>query len=96
MLQMRTRPLMKFRPSQLMQLLWLWRLHRAVDQLESPRLGQRMQLLARPMQQLMSRPGIMSATELYQLEPSRPLRPNMKRRLQHGRRQQCTYHGRYR
>ena len=67
-LHMRTRPLMKLRPSQVMKLLGLWRLHRGrahpVGQLESPRPGQRMQLLARPMQQLMSRPGIMIATEL--------------------------------
>ena len=60
LLHMLTRPLMKFCPSQLMQLLGLWRQHRGrappLGQLESPRLGQMMQLLARPLLQLLSRP----------------------------------------
>ena len=68
LLHMLTRPLMKFCPSQLMELLGLWRQHRGrappLGQLESPRLGQLMQLLARPLLQLLSRP-------LMQLCPSR-------------------------
>jgi hypothetical protein len=89
LLHLRTRPLLH-------TLAQPWRFQLIHCPMQLLWLCQRMQLLARPMQQLVSRPGITGATELYQLEPSRPLRPNMKRRLQHCRRQQCTYHGRYR
>ncbi len=85
LLHLLTRPLMKFCPSQMLQLLGLWRLHRGrappLGQLESPRLCQRLQLLARPLLQLLSRTGITMATELRQLEQSRPLCPQMPRRL---------------
>ena len=79
LLHLLTRPLMKFYPSQMLQLLGLWRLHRGRGTstgLESPRL-----CLARPLLQLLSRPGITMATELHQLEQSRPLCPQMPRRL---------------
>jgi hypothetical protein len=84
LLHLLTRPLMKFYPSQMLQLLGLWRLHRergTSTGLESPRLCQRLQLLARPLLQLLSRPGITMATELHQLAQSRPLCPLMPRRL---------------
>ena len=85
LLHLLTRPLMKFCPSQMLQLLGLWRLHRGrappLGQLESTRLCQRLQLLARPLLQLLWRTGITMATELHQLEQSRPLCPQMPRRL---------------
>jgi hypothetical protein len=85
LLHLLSRPLMQFYPRQMLQLLGLWRLHRGrappLGQLESPRLCQRWQLLARPPLQLLSRPGITMATELHQLEQSRPLCPQMPRRL---------------
>ncbi len=85
LVHMLTRPLMKLYPSQTMQLLGLWRLHRGrappLGQLESARLYQRLQLLARPLLQLLSRTGITMAAVLHQLEQSRPLCPQMPRRL---------------
>ena len=70
---------MKVCPSQMLNL------HRGrappLGQLESPRLCQRLQLLARPLLQLLWRTGITMATELHQLEQSRPLCPQMPRRL---------------
>ena len=90
LVHMLTRSLMKLFPSQMMQLLGLRRMHRGLapplGQLESPRLGHRMQLRARPLLQLLPRPGINPVTQLHQLEPSRPLRPQMPRRLQQARR----------
>ena len=67
MMHIRTRPLMTSRPSQMLQLLGLWRLHQArrlrrLHQAGRPHLvgiGQ-----TRLMQQVMSRPGIIGATEL--------------------------------
>ena len=89
LVHMLTRPLMKLYPSQMMQLLGLWRLHRGrappLGQLEYTQLGQRMQLLARSMLRWLSRPGSI-ATQLHQLEPSRPLCPHMPIRLQQARR----------
>ena len=92
LLHLLTRPLMKFCPRQMLQLLGLWRLHRGrappLGQLESPRLYQRLQLLARPLLKLVSRMGMTMATELHQLEQSRPLcrcaavsRPWLRKRL---------------
>ena len=78
LLHMRPRRLMKFCPSKMLQLLGVWRLHRGrappLATLGSLRLCQRMQLLARPLLQLLSRPVIIIATELHQLEPTMPLR----------------------
>ena len=89
LLHMRPRRLMKFCPSQMLQLLGLWRLHRGrappLGQMEYAQPGQRMQLLARSMLQLLSRPGS-TAPQLPPLEPSSPLCPHMPRRLQQARR----------
>ncbi len=81
LLHLLTRPLMKFCPSQMLQLLGLWRLHRGrappLGQLESTRLYQRLRLLARPLLQLLPRTGITMATVQQQLDQSRPLCPQM-------------------
>ena len=67
LMRIRTRPLMTSRPSQMLQLLGLWRLHQArrlwrLHQARRPHLVGICQ--TRPMQQVMSRPGIIGATEL--------------------------------
>ena len=75
LLHMRPRRLMKFCPSKMLQLLGVWRLHRGrappLVTLGSPRLCQRMQLVALPLLQLLS---LIIATALHQLEPTMPLR----------------------
>ena len=90
LLHMLSRHLTNFCPSRMMQLLGVRRMHRGLapplSQLESPRLGHRMQLRARPLLQLLPRLGIIIVTQLHQLESSRPLRPQMPRRLQQARR----------